>query len=184
MSGSSGRQTKNLVADFTTHDDGRYNRPMTTAYLNNHFIVAMPGLAEEPFANALCLICQHDEEGALGVILNQPTHLQVTDIFEQLELSDHNPAISKNVVMFGGPVQQDRGLVLHRPWHDDFESSLTVSDNLSVTTSRDVLEMLASGEGPSDAVVAVGYAGWGMGQLEAELADNAWLSIEADTNIV
>jgi putative transcriptional regulator len=145
------------------------------SYLENQFLIAMPALQDPDFSRAVAVLCQHNDEGALGIVINRPSGMRLADLLHQLDIGLAVPALGDQPVYLGGPVQQDRGFVLHEPC-DDFDSSFAVSDSLQLTTSRDVLEALARGDGPRRALVALGYSGWSAGQLERELLDNAWLS--------
>ncbi|MCB1587941.1 MAG: YqgE/AlgH family protein [Xanthomonadales bacterium] len=153
------------------------------SYLDNHFLIAMPALQDPNFARAVVVLCQHNDEGALGIVVNRVSGMQLGELLHQLDIGVSEPALGEQAVYLGGPVQQDRGFVLHEP-HGDFDSSFAVSDQLHLTTSRDVLEALASGQGPQRALVALGYAGWSAGQLEQELLDNAWLSTPLDPDLL
>lgn len=152
-------------------------------YLNNQFLIAMPELADPNFAQTVTLICEHNAEGALGIVINRPGLLSLGEIMDQLKLEVSDSQVRKQTVFEGGPVYPDRGFVLHEP-SLKWESSLPVSEHIQVTTSRDILEALARGEGPGSYLLALGYAGWGAGQLEEEMAANAWLSVEANPDIV
>lgn len=152
-------------------------------YLVNQFLIAMPGLGDPNFYRSVTYVCQHDADGALGIVINRPLDLTLSDIFEQLSLASTNPEFAGQAVMEGGPVQRERGFVIHRR-EGSWESSLEVSDRIAVTTSRDILESMASGDGPTNALVALGYAGWGAGQLDMEMAANAWLSVPCEENIL
>jgi len=154
----------------------------TDSYLSNHFLVAMPALADPNFSQTVTLICEHNERGALGIVVNRPSELTLADIFAQLSLASEDPGLGQQTVFHGGPVQTDRGFVLHDG--DAWESSLEISPSLRVTTSRDILTALARGEGPANWLVALGYAGWGAGQLEQEMVANAWLSVPAEAGII
>jgi putative transcriptional regulator len=151
--------------------------------LEGHFLIAMPAMADPNFSATVTYMCKHDADGALGITINRPTTMLVGEIFRQLSLEvvDHTQA--ERLVLSGGPVHRDRGFVLHRS-AGDYESTLTTQDGLKVTVSQDVLSAMASGQGPDPALVALGYAGWEAGQLEAELAANAWLSVPADPAIM
>ncbi|QYZ66834.1 MAG: hypothetical protein OI74_09925 [Gammaproteobacteria bacterium (ex Lamellibrachia satsuma)] len=151
--------------------------------LTNHFLIAMPALTDPNFFHAVTYICEHNEEGAMGIMVNRPIELQLTDVFEQLDIRITDENISEQHVYIGGPVQTDRGFVLHTA-ATTWDSTLKVAPEISVTTSRDILEAIATGKGPDQALVALGYAGWGPGQLEGEIAENAWLSGPADNNII
>ena len=152
-------------------------------YLDNQLLVAMPGMLDPNFSRSVTLLCQQSSEGAIGITINRESAFTLGEIFEQLELDCENSALRDQPVLEGGPVHPDRGFVVHTV-REGFESSLRVSDELMVTTSRDVLEAIAAGEGPDQYIVALGYAGWGDGQLEDELRQNAWLSVPADQGIV
>lgn len=147
------------------------------------FLIAMPSLAEPPFARGVAFLCQHGEDGAVGLLINQISEYRLGDVLAQMKLSCDDPEIADNPVLIGGPVQQERGFVLHRePGNRD--SSYRVNDDWSVTTSRDILVAMAKGEGPRRAIVTLGYAGWEAGQLEQEVMDNAWLTTRANEHIV
>lgn len=155
----------------------------TSSYLNNQLLIAMPTLQDPNFAQTVTLVCEHSDRGALGIILNRPLSMTLAEVLEQLSLPTTANGARTATVLRGGPVQTDRGFVLHRPLKD-FDSTLHVSDTLHVTTSRDVLAALAKGEGPEQAVVALGYAGWEAGQLEEEIRQNAWLNVPVDDRLV
>ena len=155
----------------------------TTINLTDHFLIAMPAMADPNFARTLTYIAEHTENGAMGVIVNRPIDMRVATLFERIDIPFEQPAFANLPVYFGGPVQSDRGFVLHRPagqWH----STLRVSDSVGLTSSRDVLQALAIDGKPSEVLIALGYAGWSAGQLEHELAQNAWLTVPADLGIV
>lgn len=154
-----------------------------TNSFTSHLLIAMPALADPNFAQTVTLICEHSDKGALGIVLNKPLPMRLEDVLTQMSLETRDPAIAAQAVLRGGPVHGDRGFVLHRPG-GQWDSSHRVSDLVQVTTSRDVLAAMARGEGPEDAFIALGYAGWESGQLEREILDNAWLSIPADEHIV
>ena len=156
---------------------------MQSVNLTNHFLIAMPNMADPHFAKSLTFICEHNEHGALGVVVNRPTEMTLATLFEQVEIPLKNDELSDLPVYFGGPVQVDRGFVLHRPV-GPWQSTLEVDGAVGLTTSRDILAAVAKGEGPRKALFALGYAGWGAGQLEREMAENAWLSGPADQRIL
>ncbi|WPL15384.1 hypothetical protein Thiowin_00280 [Thiorhodovibrio winogradskyi] len=147
--------------------------------LTNHFLIAMPGLQDPNFSRTVTYICEHSAQGAMGIVINRPMDLRLGDVLEQLDIEPQRPEISNQIVYLGGPVQTDRGFVIHSG-PETFDSTLSVTPDLRVTTSRDVLEAIASGKGPELCLVALGYAGWTSGQLEEELSANAWLSGPAD----
>lgn len=153
--------------------------------LSGHFLMAMPGMVEGDLAGTVIYVCEHSDRGALGLVINRPTDLSLGGLLEQVDLAQAGqPEQNQNTpVHFGGPVQSDRGFVLHKP-AGDYSSSIRLGDTLALTTSRDVLQAVASGEGPDKIFVTLGYAGWGAGQLEQELAQNAWLSVAAEESII
>ena len=151
--------------------------------LKRHFLIAMPAMADPHFANALTYVCEHNEEGALGIVVNKPIDMTLSTLFEQIDIPLEDRLLVDAPVHFGGPVQLDRGFVLHRPV-GHWQSTLSIHDGVGLTTSKDVLEAAARGEGPKDMFVSLGYAGWSAGQLEHELAQNAWLTVEADPDVL
>jgi putative transcriptional regulator len=151
--------------------------------LTNHFLIAMPSLRDPNFARTVTLICEHSSEGAMGIVINRLTDLSLTDIFEQMNIDGAGCQRLDLPVHIGGPVQSNRGFVLHEPV-GAWESTLHVTDALGVSTSRDILVALAENHGPQRCLLALGYAGWSPGQLEREIADNAWLSGPADMEIL
>ena len=155
----------------------------TSSTLTGHFLIAMPNLAEPPFSHGVALLCQHDEDGAIGLLVNQLSEYRFGDVLAQMRLECADSELADAPVLIGGPVQQERGFVLHRE-PGDWESSYRVNTAWSVTTSRDILVAMAAGEGPRQAVMVLGYAGWDAGQLEQELMANAWLTAEASDSIV
>lgn len=161
--------------------------------LTHHFLIAMPSLEDEVFARSVVYMCEHSERGAMGLIINKPSDLSMRHLFDKVDLPLRREDMVASPVLQGGPVQTDRGFVLHDPIHVDdpaqegaavYASTLTVPGGLEMTTSRDVLEALSSGAGPRRVLVTLGYASWGEGQLESELAENAWLTVPADAAIV
>ena len=151
--------------------------------LRDHFLLAMPSLAEGIFSHSITYICEHGESGAMGIVINQPLDLSVGEIFDHLQINSLRD-FSEEPVMAGGPVQIDHGFVLHRDSHEDWEASLRVTDEITLTTSRDILRAIAHGTGPREHLIALGYAGWSAGQLEQELAENSWLTLPADSDII
>jgi putative transcriptional regulator len=151
--------------------------------LTNHLLIAMPQLLDPNFAQTVALICEHTEKGALGIVLNKPLPMKLSDVLSQMKLEPSSEDIGAQPVLRGGPVSTDRGFVLHRPG-GKWDHTHRVSEDIQVTTSRDVLAAMARGEGPSDAFIALGYAGWDSGQLERELKDNAWASMPVDPRVV
>jgi putative transcriptional regulator len=159
------------------------NGTKVSGYLDHQMLIAMPGMVDQNFAGSVTLLCQHNDAGAIGITINRLSTFNLGEILAQLQIECADEAICGRPVLEGGPVAPDRGFVLHSP-HEGYESSLPVGKDIMVTTSRDVLAEIARGEGPDKYVVALGYAGWGGGQLEGELRANAWLSVAADTDIV
>jgi len=153
-------------------------------FLNGHFLIAMPALGDPNFHHSVTLICEHNSEGALGITVNRPLDdIHLADVLEQLELKEQDPNIGRQVLFSGGPVERERGFVIHQPV-GDWEATLDMGNGIGVTSSRDILTAIADGEGPDRSFVALGYAGWGAGQLEQELTENAWLSSPADPRIL
>jgi len=151
--------------------------------LANHFLIAMPNLRDPNFSRTVTLICEHSAEGAMGIVINRTTDLRLADIFDQMNIDTAGSEAVDMPVHVGGPVQSNRGFVLHEPI-GQWESTLTVTDQLGVSTSRDILTALAENRGPERCLIALGYAGWSPGQLEREIVDNAWLSGPADRQII
>ena len=151
--------------------------------LTNQLLIAMPGMEDPNFSTTVTLICEHNDEGALGIVINRPLELKLAGLFEQLAVTDPDPEAADSPVVMGGPVGPERGFVLHNPG-GTFENSLAVSSDIQLTLSRDVIDAMASGEGPSKSLVALGYAGWEPGQLEDEMLANSWLNVPATPDIV
>ena len=164
---------------------GRFsvNTARSSDCLRDHFLLAMPGLSEGIFSHSITYICEHGESGAMGIVINQPLDLSVSEIFEHLDITPGKD-FSDIPVMAGGPVQIDHGFVLHRNCTSTWESSLKVTPLITLTTSCDVLRAIANNEGPREHLIALGYAGWTAGQLEQELAENSWLTLPADSDII
>jgi putative transcriptional regulator len=151
--------------------------------LSNHFLIAMPGMADPYFAKTLTLICEHSDKGAIGVVVNKPIDLTLASLFGEINIALEDAVLRETNVLFGGPVLMDRGFVLHQPL-GEWSSTLKINDELGLTTSKDILEAIAAGTGPSRVLVTLGYAGWGPGQLEDEVARNGWLSVDANADVV
>jgi len=151
--------------------------------LTNHFLIAMPAMADPNFSRTVAYVAEHSEEGALGVIINRPIDLTVKDLFERVEIPFDRSDMATHPVYFGGPVQTDRGFVLHRPT-GEWQSSLRVADDVALTSSKDILLALSAEGKPTDVLISLGYSGWSAGQLENELAQNAWLTVRADPRII
>ncbi len=159
-------------------------RPMIdSGYLTNQLLIAMPTMSDPNFAQTVTLVCDHNPRGALGLILNRPLSMRMGEVFDQLDIKGVDGPLSERQVLRGGPMQTDRGFVVHRA-AGDWDSTVKISDTLHVTTSRDILAAMACGQGPDDAVVALGYAGWDGGQLEDEIRANAWLNAPVDAAII
>ena len=156
---------------------------MQTINFTSHFLIAMPSMTDPHFSRTLTYIAEHNEQGALGVIVNRPIDMTLATLFERIELPLEAQGFATQPVYFGGPVQTERGFVLHRPmseWH----STLRVTEDVGLTSSRDILQAIGTTGEPHDVLITLGYAGWAAGQLEQELADNAWLTVAADLAII
>ena len=156
---------------------------MQTIDLTGHFLIAMPNMADARFSRTVTYICEHNEMGALGVIVNRPLEMNMADLYTQIEVPLTLQGIADNPLYFGGPVDAGRGFVLHQPV-GEWQSTLAVHNGVGLTTSKDILEALAAGHGPDKIMVSLGYSGWDAGQLESEMAQNAWLSVAADTRVL
>ena len=160
------------------------NNHSTMTSLANQFLIAMPSLDESYFGRTIIYICEHDDEGAMGLVINKPTELSISKVLAELNLIDEETdRLEHQQVMSGGPVQTDRGFILHNDNHQ-WSSSLKLDDQITVTTSKDILAKLNTEEGPEKFIMTLGYAGWSPGQLEQELADNSWLTLEADPELL
>lgn len=169
-----------MTTEHSPSGEGPAEAPATD--FSNQFLMAMPGMVEGTLAGTVIYICEHTARGALGLVINRPTDLTLATLFERIDLKLEIAPAKDDIVFFGGPVQTDRGFVLHAP-PGDYTSSIKLGD-LALTTSRDVLQAVADGNGPARLLVTLGYAGWGAGQLESEMAQNAWLSVSADLRII
>jgi putative transcriptional regulator len=156
--------------------------------LTNHFLIAMPALSDELFGRSVVYLCEHSERGALGLVINKPSDILLPRLFEKVELSMGRADLAAQPVFQGGPVQTERGFVLHEAMAGEGESvyasTLSIPGGLEMTTSKDVLEAMASGAGPRKVFVTLGYASWGEGQLESEITENSWLTVEADPRLI
>ena len=160
--------------------------------LTHHFLIAMPGLEDESFARSVVYLCEHSERGALGLIINKPSDITLKGLFDKVDLSLRREDLTQEPVFPGGPVQTERGFVLHEPMltgtekadESAYASSMAIPGGLAMTTSKDVLEALSTGAGPRRVLVTLGYSSWGEGQLESELAENAWLTVGADLSVI
>ncbi|HET9122544.1 MAG TPA: YqgE/AlgH family protein [Acidiferrobacteraceae bacterium] len=154
-----------------------------TSPWTNHFLIAMPHMGDPNFFRTVTYICEHTPEGAMGIVINRPSELSMYDVFQQVGISAEPRQFSGVMVHLGGPVQANRGFVLHEPL-GHWESTMAVTDRVGVSTSRDILDAIARNEGPERWLMALGYAGWGAGQLEREMAENAWLSGPAADSVL
>jgi len=155
--------------------------------LTNQFLIAIPGIAGDRFAGTVIYLCEHTDKGALGLVINKPIDIKLKSLFEKVELELDRVDLAESPVYYGGPVQTERGFVLHEQLDDQegrFSSSLRIPGGLEMTTSKDVLEALASGNGPTKILVTLGYSGWGAGQLEDEMGRNTWINVEAEPEII
>lgn len=157
--------------------------PSASVNLTDHFLIAMPTMTDPYFSKALVFVCEHNENGALGVIVNRPLDMNLATLFEKIDIGLEAKQLAEKPVYFGGPVQTDRGFVLHRP-RGEWQSSLAVNAQIALTSSRDILTAVGQSGEPHDMFVALGYAGWGAGQLENELAQNGWLTVPASERIL
>jgi putative transcriptional regulator len=155
----------------------------TISSLKNHFLVAMPGLNDDNFSGAVVYICEHNIDGAMGLIINQQLDIPAKAVFDRLELKYNQPE-GDELIFDGGPIQQDRGFILHTTSDQQWESTLHIGGDISLSTSKDILGDIAVGTGPKDALITLGYSSWGGGQLEEELKENSWLVIPADSSIL
>ncbi|MDD5324684.1 MAG: YqgE/AlgH family protein [Polaromonas sp.] len=156
--------------------------------LTHHFLIAMPGLDDLAFARSVVYMCEHSDRGALGLVINKPSDITLKGLFDRVELPLHRDDLSEALVFQGGPVQTERGFVLHEcmmPGSDSvYASTMTIPGGLEMTTSKDVLEALSTGAGPRKVFVSLGYSAWGEGQLESEISDNSWLTVSADLTVI
>ena len=156
---------------------------MENVNLTGHFLIAMPAMTDPYFAKSVTFICEHNSDGAMGVVINRPIDMTLNALFEQIDLDINDQPFASTPVHFGGPVQIDRGFVLHQP-AGEWQSTIAVYGNTALTTSKDVLEAVANGSGPEKILVTLGYAGWAAGQLEQEMGQNAWLSVKAQDSVI
>ena len=162
--------------------------------LTHHFLIAMPGLSDESFAKSVVYLCEHSDRGALGLVINKPSDINVRGLFDKVDLPLHREDLNQTPVYHGGPVHTERGFVLHEPLakadpngpeaENTYASTLMIPGGLEMTTSKDVLEALSTGAGPRKVLITLGYAAWAQGQLESELAENSWLTVEADAQVI
>jgi putative transcriptional regulator len=166
---------------------GSYNIPeartVQKVNLARHFLIAMPSMVDPHFAKTLTFVCEHNEQGALGIVVNRPLEMSLQTLLEQVSIPAAAGHLERVAVHFGGPVQVDRGFVLHTPL-GEWQSTLAVGEDIGLTTSKDILEAVAGGTGPRQLLVTLGYAGWAPGQLEHELSQNAWLTVPAKPELI
>ena len=151
--------------------------------LTNQLLIAMPGMKDPNFNSTVTLICEHNDDGALGIIINRPLNLKLSSLLDQLSVKDVDPIVANNPIMSGGPIGAERGFVLHSKTQS-FKNTISVSDDIQLTLSRDVIEAMATGVGPQKSLIAIGYAGWDSGQLEEEILTNFWLNVTATPELV
>lgn len=151
--------------------------------LKNQFLIAMPHMEASGFENTVTYICEHDKAGAMGLVINRPTGIPLKEILRQMNIDTDTGDQDIQPIYVGGPLQTDRGFILHSR-ERDWQSTISISTEISLTTSRDILTSIAKNEGPQHCIVTLGYAGWGMGQLERECANNYWLTVPADADII
>lgn len=156
---------------------------MSALDLTNHFLIAMPSLQDPNFSRTVTYVCAHNDEGAMGIVINRPMNLDLGEVLAQMQLESDDPKVNGLPVFQGGPVHRDRGFIIHRPARA-WGSTIRVTADIAVSTSREILEAISNGTGPQETLVALGYAGWGAGQLEQELRQNAWLSGPANLDII
>ena len=160
--------------------------------LTNHFLIAMPGLQDATFSRSVVYVCEHSERGALGLVINKPSDINLKALFDKVELPLLRVDLADTPVFQGGPVQTERGFVLHeptfsladKPQESVYASTMAIPGGLEMTTSKDVLEALSTGAGPRKVLVSLGYSAWGQGQLESELGENSWLTVDADSAVI
>jgi putative transcriptional regulator len=151
--------------------------------LTDHFLLAMPAMVDPNFNGTVVYVVEHNPKGAMGIVINRPMEMNLSGLFKKIDLTLQEQVLANAAVLLGGPVQNDRGFVLHSPV-GEWSSSIKINATVALTSSRDVLEAVAAGTGPAQVTVALGYAGWGAGQIESEIAQNAWLSVKADPAVL
>ena len=156
---------------------------MQSVNLTHHFLIAMPNMADPHFSKTLTYICEHNDQGALGLVVNRPLDMTLAKLLDQVDIPVTSPDCEQVAVHYGGPVQTDRGFVLHGP-PGAWQSTLSISADIGLTTSKDILEAVARGEGPRQMLITLGYSGWAPGQLEHEIAQNAWLTVAAQDEVI
>jgi len=154
-----------------------------TLYFNNQFLIAMPMLMDPNFFRTVIYICEHNESGAIGIIVNRPLTVTLSDVLSQMNITSNSMNVNGMPVLFGGPIHQERGFVIHQPV-GSWRSSVVTADNIAVTTSQDILEAISAEKGPEDYIISLGYSGWQPGQLEVEVANNYWLCCPVNADIL
>lgn len=155
----------------------------TNPFFSNHFLIAMPSLQDPYFTHGVAYICEHNENGAIGIIINHPLDISLSEVLRQLDIKAEDPQIDQLPVLCGGPLHPERGFVIHTPG-GNWRSTLDMNSEISITTSRDVLQAIAQNKGPTKVVISLGYSSWTAGQLEQEIRENRWLVCPADTDIL
>lgn len=150
--------------------------------LRDHFLIAMPGLKDPMFADSVTYICDHSDKGAMGIVLNQPLNIFLSEVFDQLSL-EYGEKACETPVLAGGPVNIQQGFVLHRN-EGQWDSTIEITEDICLTASRDIVSAIADNRGPSGAQFALGYAGWSPGQLEEEISANSWITVPAEQSII
>ncbi len=168
---------------MTSKTDNPNNHTHSEQNLTGHFLIAMPGLNDGHFNHSVTYICEHDENGCFGIVINNETDIPLSRIIQEMNIEGSSNIPENKHVFLGGPVETGRGFVLHSPV-GEWKSSLHINDSIALTTSKDILQAFANGEGPEHAIITLGYAGWAAGQLEHEMAQNAWLNCPADDRII
>lgn len=154
--------------------------PLENINLTGHFLIAMPAMTDSFFSKSVTFICTHNQDGAMGIMINRPTDITFETLFEKINVELLNIGVADKHVLYGGPVQPERGFVLHEITNGEWDSTVQIANNIALTTSKDILESVAIGHGPAKMLVTLGYAGWTSGQLEQEIMQNAWLSVQAN----
>ena len=154
--------------------------PLENINLTGHFLIAMPAMTDSFFSKSVTFICTHNQDGAMGIMINRPTDITFETLFEKINVELLNIGVADKHVLYGGPVQPERGFVLHEITNGEWDSTVQIANNIALTTSKDILESVAIGHGPANMLVTLGYAGWTSGQLEQEIMQNAWLSEQAN----
>lgn len=152
--------------------------------LKDHFLIAMPQMKDPNFAHSVIYICEHSPQGAMGIVINLPLNIHLSDVFDNMNIDSNDQNLASVPVLAGGPIQRERGFIIHKPDDESWESSLALNDELCITTSKDILEAIANHQGPENILIALGYAGWESGQLEREISENSWLCGPANPKIL